>query len=78
MTEQARDDKGDADALLDRMASEVTLYDAIDQVEVLAARLWHLEQQGAEWSEGRMRLRDGLCRLPSAVEHQLRRLQILA
>ena len=69
--------RGDADALLERMTSEVSLYDAVDQVEVLSARLWHLERRGVEWSEGRMRLRSGLSRLPVAVENQLRRLQVL-
>jgi tetratricopeptide (TPR) repeat protein len=68
----------EARALLERMTAEVAQYDAMDQVEVLSARIWQLEQEGVDWQEGRAALREGLRKLPEAMEHQLRRLQILS
>jgi DNA-binding SARP family transcriptional activator/tetratricopeptide (TPR) repeat protein/Cdc6-like AAA superfamily ATPase len=74
-TRDPRAPRNEAAALLERMAAELAAYDAIDQVEVLSARLWLLEQQGMDWTDGRVALRERLSKLPAAVEHQLRRLQ---
>ena len=68
----------EATVLLEQMAATIDAYDAIDQAEVLSAKLWLMDERGLDWTEGRAALRGHLSRLPTAVEHQLRRLRMFS
>jgi tetratricopeptide (TPR) repeat protein len=73
----AQQDRGDLRAVVSALVSKVANLDAIDQVEVLAARVYLGSKLDLEWrsyyEEMRVRLRD----LPEAVEVQLGRLGAL-
>jgi len=66
-----------AAGVLAGLTDELQTHDAIDQAEILSARLWLEEQTGRTWRRGRDLLAQALSQLPPAVEHQLRRLQCL-
>jgi len=64
----------EATSLIRGLCGELESHDLVDQAEIIYARLELDVACGRNWEGGRALLAEKLSRLPSAVEHQLRRL----